>query len=139
MINLAIVKVGDWADQFLSSIGGGGLGLHDLGQRVGLQVVAQVFHFYAGGPVRMLQLCPDGGGREVLLGADVLAGQQPQVIVPRGVWQGALLEPGGDFALLGCTVAPGFEYADYEHGDQAALIKQYPEFTELITRLTSPS
>ncbi len=78
----------------------------------------EVFHLYLGGPVRMLQLFPDGNGREVhLIGSDVLAGQQPQLIVPPGVWQGSRLEPGVEFALLGATMAPGFDYADYEQGE----------------------
>ena len=84
----------------------------------------------------MLQLTPDGLGQEVVLGPDFLKGQSPQVVVPRGVWQGSVLEPGGAFALLGCTVAPGFDYADYEHGSRAELLRQYPAFAELITRLT---
>ena len=96
----------------------------------------EVFHFYLGSPVRMLQLLPDGTGRTIVLGPDVLAGQQLQLVVPRGVWQGSLLEPGGAFALLGCTVAPGFEYADYENGERAALVGQYPQHAELIERLT---
>ena len=95
----------------------------------------EVFHFYLGGPVRMLQLAPDGSGRTVVLGPDVLAGQQPQVVVPRGVWQGSYLEA-GDFALLGCTVAPSFEYVDYEDGARAELVQQYPTFADLIRRLT---
>src|SRR5205823_3009506 len=96
----------------------------------------EVFHFYLGSPVRMLQLLPDGTGRAVGLGPDILAGQAVQVMVPRGVWQGSLLEPGGDFALLGCTVAPGFEYADYESGCRDELLAHYPAFADLITRLT---
>jgi predicted cupin superfamily sugar epimerase len=96
----------------------------------------EVFHFYLGSPVQMLQLWPDGTGRTVILGPDVLAGQQLQVVVPHGVWQGSLLAPGGDFALLGCTVAPGFEYADYETGRRDALLSRYPEFAELIGRLS---
>src|SRR5215475_4016043 len=54
----------------------------------------EVFHHYLGGPVQMLQLLPDGRGQLVVLGPDLRAGQRPQVIVPRGVWQGSLLEPG---------------------------------------------
>lgn len=96
----------------------------------------EVFHFYLGSPVRMLQLYPDGEARTVLLGPDLQAGQQVQVVVPRGVWQGSLLEPNGDFALLGCTVAPGFDYADYEGGRRDELIAQYPHLAELIGRLT---
>jgi uncharacterized protein len=97
----------------------------------------EIFHFYLGSPLRMLQLLPDGGGCTITLGPDVIAGQQLQVVVPRGVWQGSFLEPGGDFALVGCTVAPGFDYADYEHGDRAALVQQYPDHADLIRRLTS--
>lgn len=96
----------------------------------------EVFHFYLGGPVRMLQLLPDGTGRTVILGPDVAAGQQVQVVVQRGVWQGSRLEPGCEFALLGCTVAPGFDYADYEAGMRDELIAQYPQFAEMIRRLT---
>jgi uncharacterized protein len=96
----------------------------------------EVFHFYLGSPVRMLQLFPDGTGRTVVLGPDLLAGQQVQVVVPAGVWQGSLLEPGGNFALLGCTVAPGFDYADYEAASRAELLQRYPEHAELIRRLT---
>jgi predicted cupin superfamily sugar epimerase len=96
----------------------------------------EVFHSYLGDPVEMLQLHPDGSGQVVTLGPDVTAGQQPQVVVPRGVWQGSRLADGGRFALLGCTVAPGFDYADYEHGDRATLVQRYPAFAELIGRLT---
>jgi uncharacterized protein len=96
----------------------------------------EIFHFYLGGPVRMLQLFPDGQGREIILGPDLLNGQSPQVVVPRGVWQGSVLEPGVEFALVGCTVAPGFEYADYEHANRAKLLARYPAFAELIKRLT---
>lgn len=101
----------------------------------------EIFHFYRGGPVRMLQLHPDGSARTVVIGPDVEAGQRPQVVVPRGVWQGTrLLSPeeggGGRYALLGCTVAPGFEYEDYEHGDRVALSARYPDWTEEIARLS---
>lgn len=96
----------------------------------------EIFHFYLGSPVRMLQLLPDGSGRTVVLGPDLLAGQQPQLVVPHGIWQGSILNAGGEFALLGCTVAPGFEYADYETGNRKTLLAQYPEFTDAIVRLT---
>jgi predicted cupin superfamily sugar epimerase len=96
----------------------------------------EVFHFYLGGPVQMLQLMPDGTGRLVVLGSDIAAGQALQVVVPRGVWQGSLLLPNGSFALLGTTMAPGFDFTDYEAGDRALLCRQYPAFAELIRRLT---
>lgn len=96
----------------------------------------EVFHLYLGGPVRMLQLFPDGNGREILIGSDILAGQQPQVIVPPGVWQGSRLEPGVEFALLGATMAPGFDHADYEQGPRGELTARYPRFASLISGLT---
>jgi len=95
----------------------------------------EVFHFYGGGAVEMLQLFPDGSGQTVILG-DLASGGHPQVVVPRGVWQGSVLKAGGEFALLGCTVAPGFDYADYESGRRDDLIARYPQFTDLIRRLT---
>jgi hypothetical protein len=95
----------------------------------------EVFHFYLGDPIRMLQLHVDGSSQTIVLGPDVLNGQHLQVVVPRGVWQGSLLEPGGTFALLGCTVAPGFEYVDYEAGDRQTLLKQYPAAADWIRRL----
>ena len=96
----------------------------------------EIFHFYLGDPIRMVQLDPDGTGRTIVLGPDVLAGQQLQVVVPRGVWQGSALEPSSAFALLGCTVAPGFEYIDYEAGNRQTLLTQYPAFADMIRRLT---
>jgi hypothetical protein len=60
----------------------------------------------------------------------------PQLVVPHGVWQGARLVAGGKFALLGCTVSPGFEYADYESGSRRQLCEEYPEHREMICALT---
>lgn len=96
----------------------------------------EIFHFYLGDPVTMLRLFPDGASERVHLGGDLLAGQRVQLLVPGGVWQGTFLEEGGEFALLGCTVSPGFDYSDYESGDRAKLIAAYPHEREFIERLT---
>jgi predicted cupin superfamily sugar epimerase len=96
----------------------------------------EMFHFYLGDPVTMLQLHPNGTSEIVTLGHDILNGQRVQALVPKGVWQGAFVEPGGKFALLGCTVAPGFDFADYEQADRAELLKQYPDRRDLIVKLT---
>ncbi len=97
----------------------------------------EVFHHYAGGPVEMLQLWPGGSIERVVIGKDLAAGQRPQLVVPRGVWQGSRLCPGsGDWALLGCTVSPGFEYADYETGTRGELLAGWPAATEMIKALT---
>src|ERR1035438_6235983 len=63
----------------------------------------EIFHFYAGDAVEQLQLFADGGGRMVRMGHDLAAGERPQMVVPRGVWQGARLVAGGRWALVGCT------------------------------------
>ena len=96
----------------------------------------EVFHFYAGDAAEMLQLMSDGSGRRVVIGSDLVAGERPQVVVGRGVWQGSRLVAGGKWALLGCTVSPGFEYEDYEDGSCAALSEGWPEFAEMIAALT---
>lgn len=96
----------------------------------------EIFHFYLGDPVEMTQLWPDGSSRQVTIGTDLERRMKPQVVVPRGVWQGSRLMPGGQFALLGCTVSPGFDYADYESGSREHLMQQYPEARDLIRALT---
>ena len=92
----------------------------------------EVFHFYLGDPCEMLQLHPDGRGETVRLGPDLAAGERPQVVVPRGSWQGSRLVAGGSVALMGCTVSPGFEYEDYEHGSRADLIQGWPDWKQAI-------
>jgi predicted cupin superfamily sugar epimerase len=96
----------------------------------------EVFHFYLGDPVEMLQLGPnpEDGGRLVTLGPDIFAGQQVQTVVPAGVWQGSLLRAEGAFALLGTTMAPGFDFDDYEAADRAVLSAAFPQFSDYIAR-----
>jgi uncharacterized protein len=97
----------------------------------------EVFHFYAGDPVEMLQLHSDGSGRIVTVGNDLASGQLPQLVVPGGLWQGCRLIPGGRWALMGCTVAPGFDYADFTAARRAELVAHYPDHASMITALTS--
>jgi len=95
----------------------------------------EIWHFYDGDSLEMLQL--DGeGARVISIGNDIEAGERPQVLVPAGVWQGVRVKPGGSYALVGATVSPGFDFADFSHGDRAALIAEYPDAAELITALT---
>jgi uncharacterized protein len=96
----------------------------------------EVFHFYAGDAVEMLQLREGGDGAIVVIGNDLQRGQRPQVVVERGVWQGSRLVEGGRWALLGCTVSPGFEFEDYETGAREQLYAGWPEFALEITALT---
>jgi len=99
----------------------------------------EIFHFYAGDPVEMLQLDEQGSGRVIFIGNRLADGERPQVLAPRDVWQGSRLAPGGRWALLGCTVSPGFEFEDYEAGSRADLCARWPEFEDLIRELTRPA
>lgn len=100
----------------------------------------ELFHFYLGDPVEQLLLLPDGSGRIVRLGHDLMGGERPQGLVPAGVWQGSRLAPGGGqrlgYALLGTTMAPGFASDFYEHGDRTVLMAAYPAFAAEIRALT---
>lgn len=96
----------------------------------------EIFHFYAGDPVEMLQLHPGGVSKRLIIGNDLLAGHRPQVVVERNVWQGSHLVTGGAWALLGCTVSPGFEFEDYTEGKRDDLIAQWPKESDLIRALS---
>ncbi|MDE3186274.1 MAG: cupin domain-containing protein [Acidobacteriota bacterium] len=96
----------------------------------------EIFHFYLGDPVEMLQLYPDGGSAVFALGPDLEAGQQVQLVVPAGVWQGTRLIGNGKAALLGCTVTPGFDFADYRNASYAELAGKWPSQAERIRTLT---
>jgi predicted cupin superfamily sugar epimerase len=95
----------------------------------------EMFHFYLGDPVEMLQLYPDGRSALFLLGQDLEAGQHVQLVVPAGVWQGTRLIGNGNVALLGCTVTPGFDFADYRNGSYDELVEKWPEEAERIKAL----
>jgi uncharacterized protein len=98
----------------------------------------EVYHFYLGQPVELLLLYPDGRGEVFVLGPDLEAGQRVQLVVPRGVWQGSRLRSAarGHFALLGTTMAPAYDPADFELGERANLLARYPGHAELIRALT---
>jgi len=96
----------------------------------------EVYHFYLGDPVELLCLREDGSGEVLTIGTHLDAGMRPQLAVPRGTWQGSRLRPGGKFALLGTTVAPGFEFADFELAKREVLTGRYPNFAGMIRELT---
>ena len=96
----------------------------------------EIFHFYLGDPVEMLQLYPDGAPPSLLLDQDLMAGQHVQLVVPAGVWQGTRLIGDGKVALLGCTVTPGFDFADYRNASYAELAEKWPAEAERIRALT---
>lgn len=95
----------------------------------------ELFHFYAGDPVEMLMLHPDGSSGTVLLGSEI-GTTVPQHMVPGNTWQGSRLVGGGAWALLGTTMAPGFDFADYESAVEVSLVEAYPGRSEMIRALT---
>ena len=94
----------------------------------------EVWHYYAGAALS-LQIADGDGRRVVQLGSDLAAGEQPQAIVPAHAWQAA--ESTGEWTLVGCTVAPGFDFSDYEHGQRGELMGSHPQFREKIVALTA--
>ena len=99
----------------------------------------EIYHFYLGDPVETLVLRADGSGEVLALGNDLYGGFRPQAVIPAGAWQGSRLRAGGKFALLGTTVAPGFEFSDFELGSREFLLAKYPDFSRLIRELTRPA
>lgn len=93
----------------------------------------EVWHFYDGAPLT-LYLLSERGLETVVLGREVARGERPQVVIPAGVLQAGLTR--GDYSLVGCTVAPGFDFADWELPPRATLLARYPEHAELVRQLS---
>ncbi|MCB0390951.1 MAG: cupin domain-containing protein [Bdellovibrionales bacterium] len=99
----------------------------------------EIFHFYAGDPIEMLQIDEQGNKKIIIMGNDVLNGQEPQIVVPRNHWQALRLVEGGSWALMGTTVAPGFEFEDFEVGMREQMLELFPQHREDIIRFTRES
>jgi len=99
----------------------------------------EIYHFYLGSPAEIFLLRPDGDTERVVLGPDLAGGDRVQLVVPRGVWQGSRVVPGGRYVLLGTTMAPGFEFADFEAGAREELVARYPDRAGVIRELTRSS
>ncbi len=97
----------------------------------------EVYHHYAGDPLQLLLLFPDGEIREPVLGTDIAAGQMPQIAVPAGVWQGS--SSAGDWTLVGTTMAPGFTWDAFTLADGEDLSRRYPHARDRIAELTRQS
>lgn len=95
----------------------------------------EIWHFYSGSTLLIHTIFPDGRYQEQHLGSDLVAGERYQAVVPAGCWFGAELAA-APFALVGCTVSPGFDFADFEMADRWQLTACYPQHAELIERMT---
>ncbi|MBS3181816.1 cupin domain-containing protein [Leucobacter manosquensis] len=94
----------------------------------------EVYHWYAGDPMRVLLLHPDGRAEERLLGPDPDAGQLPQLVVPAGVMQGS--SSLGAWSLVGTTMSPPFAWNGFALGERDALCARYPDVSDRIVALT---
>jgi uncharacterized protein len=96
----------------------------------------EVWHFYAGAPLIVHVISERGNYLAITLGADLDSGQALQSVVPAGCWFASHVADWKSWALVGCTVAPGFEFEDFELAKRAELVQKYPQHRALIERLT---
>jgi predicted cupin superfamily sugar epimerase len=96
----------------------------------------ELWHFYDGDALKIYEINKDGNLIEHSLGLDFEKGQSPFCIINAGNWFAAELIAGSQYALVGCTVSPGFDFAEFELAEKVKLILQYPQCKELIIRLT---
>ena len=94
----------------------------------------ETYHWYAGSPLQLLLLRPGGQVDQPVLGADLIAGARPQVVVPAGVWQGS--SPLGEWTLVGTTMAPAFEWSACHLGRREELVSGWPDAAPQIRALT---
>jgi len=98
----------------------------------------EVWHFYVGSALVIHVIAPDGSASEILLGGDPESSESLQGIVKAGSWFGARVKDSQSFALVGCTMAPGFDFEDFELATRAQLTAQFPQHRALIEQLTCP-
>lgn len=96
----------------------------------------EMWHFYLGGSMTLVLMHEDYGVQNIILGSDIQAGETVQFVVPGGWWFGGYPNPESMYSFVGCTVAPGFDFADFELGTRTDLISKFPESSELILKLT---
>ena len=96
----------------------------------------EIWHFYAGQALEVLELRPGGDLRCTRLGPDILRGELPQYVVPADTWFASRVADGGTFSLVGCTVAPGFDFADFRLARREDLLVSFPLHRQIITELS---
>lgn len=97
----------------------------------------EMWHHYAGGALIIHGLTDKGRHFQIKLGTRLTRGERPQAVIPAGIWFGAVLAPGASFALAGCTVAPGFDFTDFELADRESLLRKFPSHKAIIRALTA--
>ena len=95
----------------------------------------ELWHFYTGDAIIIHEIAPDGRYTEHHLGADVLQGEVFQLVIPAGSWFASEVKAGGDHGLVGCTVAPGFDFQDFEMAQADQMSASFPEHESIVRRL----
>lgn len=96
----------------------------------------ETWHHYIGEPIHLYIIDPEGNLIMRVLGPDLLSGQEPQITIPATNWFSAHVAGRQGYSLVGCTVAPGFDYSDYEEAIRKNLISKYPQHQDTINQLT---
>ena len=99
----------------------------------------EIWHFYLGGALRLVKISPEGKFSETILGRNGKAGDVVQAVVPAGSWFGAKPAEGATFSFVGCTVAPGFDFADFELAKRSDLLEKFPDLETIILSFTRTS
>lgn len=96
----------------------------------------ETWHFYKGSPVAIYVISPQGEFSEIIMGNNLRKQQQLQFTIKRGSWFAAKIKGNGPYALVGCTVSPGFEFADFELGIRQKLTEKFPQLSKIICEFT---
>ena len=95
----------------------------------------ECWHFYAGDPLHIYTITDTGEMKTVTLGPNLREGHVFQHVVPANCWFASRPAPGSAFCFVGCTVAPGFDFADFEMAGQKALLTAFPQHQQLVNEL----
>jgi len=95
----------------------------------------EIWHFYSGSPITVYIITQEGLLSENILGRDVLNNEQLQLVIPHGCWFAAKVNLLDSFSLVGCNVAPGFDFSDFQLAEKSLLLERFPQHSELISRM----
>lgn len=96
----------------------------------------EIWHFYLGSPIILHLINKEGKYSKVIVGQNVDEDEHLQFTIPHGTWFAAEVKDKSSFSLVGCTVSPGFDFADFEMGERNNLIEMFPKFKDIIEKLT---
>lgn len=96
----------------------------------------EIWHFYKGETIQLLMISEEGKLSEVRIGNSIENGEVPQFVVPKNYWFAAKVIQPKSYALVGCTVAPGFDFKDFTLPTREELINKFPQHQDLITKFT---